>query len=216
MSLKFTGHETFVVRSFWPKKGFDFVSNGGSFNDDNSVVDLGVGKNMVSSIHFWMKALGLIHTEELTTTTIANELFGENGYDPLLEDIGTIWLLHYNLVKANFASIYNLVFNEFRKERSIFSKDHLSSFIRRKYSELEENSFNPKSIDKDISVFTRLYRKLNYSTISKNFEDEISSLMLELELLPSSIEETLQEGTQKIEKNRVVLSSGKTENKFTY
>jgi hypothetical protein len=57
--LRFSGHDTFIVRTFWPKKGYDFIKNGGNFNAEDAVIDLGVGKNMVSSINFWMKALGL-------------------------------------------------------------------------------------------------------------------------------------------------------------
>jgi len=46
-NYRFSGHETFVVRSFWPKKGYDFIASGGKFSDDDAVVKLGVGKNMV-------------------------------------------------------------------------------------------------------------------------------------------------------------------------
>ena len=46
----FSGHETFSCRSYWPKKGYDFLNNGNKFNDNDALVKLGVGKNMVSSI----------------------------------------------------------------------------------------------------------------------------------------------------------------------
>ena len=45
----FSGHETFACKSLWLKKGCDFVKDGHSFNDEDAVVALGVGKNMVSS-----------------------------------------------------------------------------------------------------------------------------------------------------------------------
>lgn len=200
MNLRFTGHDTFVVRTFWPKKGYDFVEAGGKFSDESAVVELGVGKNMVSSIHFWLKALGLIDEKVNAPTELANFLFGQNGTDPFLEDIASIWLLHYYLVKTNYSSIYNLVFNELRTEKAVFNKAQLASFIQRKYSENENNSYNSKTVDKDISVFSRLYRRLNYTTISKNFEDEINSLMLELELISRTIEEEIVEGSNKVEK----------------
>ena len=59
--------------------------------------------------------------ERDSPTEIAEYLFGKKGNDIYLEDYGTIWLLHYHLVKTNKASIYNLVFNEFRKERIDFT-----------------------------------------------------------------------------------------------
>ena len=46
--LSFSGHESFQCRSLWLKKGFDFVKAGRSFLNEDAVVELGVGKNMVS------------------------------------------------------------------------------------------------------------------------------------------------------------------------
>lgn len=188
--LRFSGHDTFIVRTFWPKKGYDFVTNGGNFNADDAVVKLGVGKNMVSSIHFWMNSLGLI--KDSNATEIADFLFGENGVDPFLEDIASIWLLHYHLVKTNHSSIYNIIFNSFRKERTVFTKRQLLSFIKRVARQLDENNINENTIAKDINVFCRLYNTPDYKTITKNFEDEIGGLFQELELLTSSMEEDLQ------------------------
>lgn len=210
--LRFSGHDTFIVRTFWPKKGYDFINNGGNFNAEDAVIDLGVGKNMVSSINFWMKALGLVDEKTNELTEIADFLLNENGADPFLEDIGTIWLLHYYLVKTNYASIYNLVFNEFRKERSVFNKKQLTAFIKRKFTEEEDNSYNPNTIKNDISVFLRQYRKVDFQSIVKNFEDEISSLMIELELITSSIEEEIKEGTNSKEKIEWFYLHGESRN----
>lgn len=55
----FSGHESFYCNSLWLKKGYDFVSKGNDFNADNAVRDLGVEKNMVASIRYWMRAFGL-------------------------------------------------------------------------------------------------------------------------------------------------------------
>lgn len=198
--LRFSGHDTFIVRTFWPKKGYDYVKNGGKFGSDDAVLDLGVGKNMVSSIAFWMKALGLLDENSNQLTEVAEFLLDETGADPYIEDIGSIWLLHYFLVKTEYSSIYSIVFNELRKERSIYSKSQLASFIKRKYDELGDYSFNQNTIDKDISVFTRLYKKVDYLSISKDFEEDVNSLMIELELISSTIDEEIKHGTSKREK----------------
>ncbi|MGQ7868965.1 DUF4007 family protein [Sunxiuqinia sp. sy24] len=199
--LRFSGHDTFVVRNFWPKKGYDFIKEGGKFNSEDAVVELGVGKNMVSSILFWMKALGLLQEDNSTLSEFAEFIFdSEVGVDPFLEDIGSIWLLHYFLIKSDYSSIYSLIFNELRKERSVFSKNQLAAFIKRKYAELDDNSMNHNTITKDISVFTRLYSKVDFQLLTKDFEEEVSSLMIELELINSTIEEEIKEGTNKREK----------------
>lgn len=198
--LRFSGHETFIARSFWPKKGFDFIRNGGVFSSEDAVVELGVGKNMVASIQFWLKALGLVDENNMATDYASFIFDDEKGVDPYLEDIGSIWLLHYFLIKTEFSSIYSLIFNDLRKERSVFNKEQLLAFIKRKFAELGDNSFNPNTIDKDISVFTRLYRRIDYKSISKDFDDEVNSLMIELELIPSSIQIEAKEGSNKHEK----------------
>ena len=198
--LTFSGHESFQCRQVWLKKGYDFLKSNDSFQADDAVFKLGVGKNMVSSINFWMKALNLIDEQSHELTALAHFLFDEKGADPYLEDVGSIWLLHYFLVKTNYSSIYSLVFNELRKERSVFSKKHLSAFIKRKFMENQNTNYNQNTIEKDISVFLRLYKRVDYQTVVKDFEDEFSSLMIELELISSTIDEEIKEGTNKKEK----------------
>lgn len=69
----FSGHETFYCKSLWLKKGYDFLKKGNSFNNDDAVVKLGVGKNMVSSIRYWLKAFGLTKADQ--PTALANYIF---------------------------------------------------------------------------------------------------------------------------------------------
>src|SRR5690606_30453233 len=113
MKPTFGGHETFPCRYFWLKKGFDFQNKGGSFSSDSALIDLGVGKNMVNSIKFWLKSFGF-NSEE--NKYILQNIFkdeNENGFDPFLEDINTLWLLHFLLTKVEESSIYSYFFNEF-------------------------------------------------------------------------------------------------------
>src|SRR3990172_1924861 len=112
--LTFSGHESFHCRTLWLKKGYDFISSDKKFNAPDAVVDLGVGKNMVSAINYWMKSFGLLKKEN-KLSDIAVFIFGKNGVDPYLENPATLWLLHYHLVTESHASIYSLVFNDFRK-----------------------------------------------------------------------------------------------------
>lgn len=113
----------------WLKKGYDFVRSGKSFNDETAVVDLGVGKNMVASIKFWLKSFGIID-EENNTTRFGDLIFDDNGYDPFLEDPNTLWLLHFQLVHTYYATLYRQVFVYFHKERKEFSKTNIFNFIK--------------------------------------------------------------------------------------
>ena len=58
--LIFSGHESFHCRNVWLKKGYDFLYLKHKFSEPSAVVNLGVGKNMVSAINFWMKSFGLM------------------------------------------------------------------------------------------------------------------------------------------------------------
>jgi hypothetical protein len=177
--MKFSGHESFPCKSFWLKKGYDFVIENKNFNDESAVIDLGVGKNMVGSIKFWLRAFNLIENNN-EITTLANKIFSQNGYDPYLEDINTLWLLHYYLVTTEFSSIYDIVFNDFRKEKFEFKKDHLYQFIKNKCEEVGFQ-FNENTVNTDISVFLRTYLKPSKS--NPNIEDEYSSLLIDLNLI---------------------------------
>ena len=178
--LTFSGHETFHCRNFWLKKGYDFIKSNHKFSNPDAVVELGVGKNMVTSIRYWMHAFGILDEND-QLTSVADFIFGDNGTDPFLENSGTLWLLHYFLIKTEKASIYLLVFNEFRKERIEFNRNHLEIFINRKCNELNLN-VSPKTIKKDIGVFFKNYVRPQKNT-TDNIEDDFSAILLELDLI---------------------------------
>jgi hypothetical protein len=180
IKFTFSGHDSFQCRHLWLKKGYDFVNKKKSFNDEDAVVELGVGKNMVNAIRFWMKAFNLLSTNE-ELTEFAHKLLSDEGYDPYMEDEGTLWLLHYQLVKKGFASAYSIVFNELRREKIEFTKENFISFIKRKSETEKSFQFNQKTLNEDFSVLTKMY--LRSDAQSKDKEDSFSGLLTELSLL---------------------------------
>jgi len=177
--LIFSGHESFHCRNLWLKKGYDFISQEKKFTAPDAVVDLGVGKNMVSAINYWIKSFGLLEKDN-SLSDIANFLFGKQGVDPYLENPATLWILHYHLVKENNASIYSLVFNEFRKKKIEFNKLHLLNFLKSKCEESKTN-YTESTIQRDISVFLRNY--VRPQKANKNLEDYFSGIFIELNLV---------------------------------
>ena len=151
----FSGHESFSCKRLWLKKGYDAIVNGVNFTSPDAVVKLGVGKNMVSSIRYWLKAFGCYKDNKLTVC--AAFLFNDHeGVDLYLEDNATLWLLHYHLVREAIASIYGLTFLEFRRERREFSRDYLLRFLERRCAGMS-GGFNINSVKKDIGVFLQTY-----------------------------------------------------------
>ena len=162
----FSGHESFACKSHWLKRGYDFVRGENNFNDDDAVVRLGVGKNMVASIKFWLKAIGLLKDTGLVD--ISDHLFDdENGKDPYLEDVGTLWLLHFLLINTDYATIYKTTFVDYHRQRNIVEKSKLQNYI--KHACFEEtgykNLYNDNTVKRDIGVMLHNYCVKNGSNV---------------------------------------------------
>lgn len=127
---RFSGHESFVCRYGWLPKVFRAVrEEGGLLRDDaRATHTLGIGRNMVKSIQFWGEATGVIRSNPdggHLTGPLGELLFGEHGWDPHLESLETMWLLHWWLVsEANLASW-----------REVFGEGQLQRFDRRQLVE---------------------------------------------------------------------------------
>lgn len=179
----FSGHDSFQCRQLWLKKGYNFVQEGKDFNDEDAVVQLGVGKNMVSAIRFWLKAFNVIDNKDVPTEFGQRLFDNENGYDPFLEDDASLWLLHYQLVKNGFASIYSIIFNEFRKEKLFFKKETFVNYVKRIGDNIPDLNFNENTVAKDFIVFTNLYKN---DSESKDVEDSFSGILSEIEILKTT------------------------------
>ncbi|MCQ2960174.1 MAG: DUF4007 family protein [Bacteroidales bacterium] len=175
----FSGHESFPCKTLWLKKGYDFVKAEKDFNTAEAVVDLGVGKNMVSAIRYWFKSFGLNVDSE--NNWIADYILNsDTGKDPYMEDLGTLWLLHFLLVYSGEATLYNMFFVDFQKERRVFERTHVISFVKRKMIEAQKYSlFNENTVKKDVGVLL-----LNYC-LPRNPQsnEDFSTLLMDLDLL---------------------------------
>lgn len=187
MNYRFSGHQTFVFRYGWLEKGVDLVrSNPKGFLADDSIVKLGVGKNMVESIKYWCQQTGLIMDSsvrqgEQELTDFAKFIFGEepkSGVDPYLEDDASLWLLHYNLTAQAPESTWSTVFNSWNKPE--FTKAELLHFMQRRLS--GKCVVSDKSLERDIDCFVRSY----IGTKSKNVEDGFDCPFLELSLIQAT------------------------------
>lgn len=114
----FGRHETFALRFGWITKGFRALKkNSEVFTSDTATIELGVGKNMVASIRYWLGACQIIDPVKLVPTSVGNLVFdAKGGLDPYLEDEATIWLLHWLLASnPNLATSWFWFFNKYHK-----------------------------------------------------------------------------------------------------
>lgn len=75
--------------------------NSALFSDEeHAIVELGVGKNMVRAIRFWVQVSGmaeLVEKGNFVVTDFGRAILGEDGFDRYLEDIRTLWLIHWQI-----------------------------------------------------------------------------------------------------------------------
>lgn len=179
MKIGFSGHETFVCRSFWLKKGYDLMQLPREISVNEAVVRLGVGRNMVTAIHFWLRGFDVYDRELRDTTRLGNFLF--DGVDPFLEDTASLWLLQYAIISKEKVFIFHSFFNEFTKEKTEFTKEHLISFLKRKTEAEDIKLFSDKTYESDATVFLRTYVRSNDG--KADLEDETANLLIDLNLI---------------------------------
>ncbi len=181
--LAFGRHESFALRFAWLTKGFNALAKDKQiFTSDDSTVELGVGKNMVLSIRFWLRACQLINKEN-TPTEIGTLVFGKKGLDPYLEDEGTIWLLHWLLANnPEEATVVFWFFNKFHKP--VFTAEEFNTSLSDYIRDLRLGNKAPSvsTMKNDISLITRMYT-LSKPSARAPLEDSLDSPMASLGIL---------------------------------
>lgn len=168
----FARHETFHPRYGWLKKGFDAaVKDSTVFNRDDAHVRLGVGKNMVRAIKYWCHAFKVLHDplkEEgkslgSTPTDFGNRLLGEGGYDPYLEDVASLWLLHWKLLHPPCsATAWEYTF--FRRGTNDITVRDLTTELTEHVARTFPNARAAESsLKKDAACIIRMYGELSSS-----------------------------------------------------
>lgn len=193
----FGGHEKFVFRHGWLKKGVDALARNPSvFADDDAIVILGVGKNMVRSIRYWCLATGLFEQSpgqkgkrDLRLSNLARLLITDNGWDPYLENIGTLWLLHWRLAtNVSKALIWYLTFCAFLERE--FTKKQLNVFIERQLERLGI-SVTSATIEREVDVCLRTYVPATRKSAETLFDESLDCPLADLELLHLNNEDNI-------------------------
>ena len=120
-------------------------------------------------------------TEQDKPNKLANYLFGkEHGKDRYIESLGTLWLLHLLLVITQEATLYNILFLRYQKERKQFDKEQMQNYVKRLMTEDDkQKQFNANTVGKDFNVLVQNYTQ---PSNPKSYED-YSSLLIDLNLI---------------------------------
>ena len=187
-NVGFGRHQTFSLRYGWLSKAFRAVERDPTIlRSDIAIADLGVGKNMVESMGYWLRACRLVQpSTEVVATELGQLLFAHDGVDPYLEDEATIWLLHW-LICSNptQATSWFWFFNKFHKVE--FSAEEvqtaLHDYVKDQVQEKEQPSVS--TLKKDANLLPRMYSRSSVAK-SKPIEDALDSPLTLLGLVSQS------------------------------
>jgi hypothetical protein len=186
MAYRFSGHETFPFRYPWlPKACIGIIKSPVAFEDeDAAMVEFGVGKNMVRAMRFWVEAAGLAAAADvgMKPTPIGEKFFGEDGLDRYLEDIQTLWLLHWNISTSveNPLFAWEFLLNRWQ-EHEIAEGPVLKAFAQES-ERLAQKKLSPVTLHQHFDVFLHTY----LPTRGKKGEladDNLDCPLTELELI---------------------------------
>jgi hypothetical protein len=164
-SMTFSGHEGFAPRLLWPKKAYDAAARDPeSFAEDDAMVSLGVGKNMVRAIRHWGIAFGILEEEaesrgrRIRPTPFGESLLSDKGWDPFLEDPATLWALHWRLAR-NTTGATSAAWLFARPRGGRFSRDEIVSELELLIKDSRARKVPRDSLRRDVEVLVRLYAR---------------------------------------------------------
>lgn len=178
----FARHETFGLRFSWLPKGYQaFVQGDGAkaFTDDYATVKLGVGKNMVSSIFYWLQASDIIGKigNSYIVTDFGDSILGE--LDPYLEDDGSLQLIHWRLCSnPELALAFYWFFGRFHA--LAFSYDEVTTAFKDFCRGRIGVKVGDASLEKDINIVLRMYapQRKKKDSIEDSFDNPMAELGL--------------------------------------
>lgn len=183
---RFSGHESFPCRYAWLPKAVEALSDDELLFSkiDQAMVRLGLGKNMVQALRFWVQAMRVAEPTNgsgLQVTDFGQRIFGKKGLDPYMEDVSTLWLLHWQLCShdENPLFAWDFLFNRFHEPEII--RSDVVSVIEREAQQLAR-PLSKATLSQHFDVFMHTYVPTRGHK-SAILEDSLDCPLVELELI---------------------------------
>jgi hypothetical protein len=190
--VTFGTHGTFYLREGWIYKIIKYAKEDPNiFSDTEAPVILGVGKNMVNALRFWGSAAGIIDYNRKSNENKFSSNLTDFGvlvekYDPYLEHIETIWLMHLNIIShVEHTSSWFWLFNEYPYENLSLEVEQFPNKIQNwidenyKSAKISKPNVSSVTLNRDINCLMHTYLKEN---VSKDPEDNLTSPFSQLNL----------------------------------
>lgn len=157
---RFSGHESFVCRYGWLPKVYGAVKKEPSLlrDDERATQVLGIGRNMVKSLQFWGEASGVLQSagdKGHEPGPVGKVLFGgRSPWDPHLESLESLWLIHWHLTTKGGLAAWGEVFGEGNLIR--FERKQLAAALARR-GEGVARPLAPSTLEQHAGIFIQSY-----------------------------------------------------------
>lgn len=154
-------HQSFYLRDRWLNKGIKHLAdNGRFFYEKDAFEKMGLGKNMVQSLRYWVVATGVVEEvfnderKKVHRITPLGELVFT--HDKFIKQIDTASILHYHMVKEKEpSSTWYWYFNV--NKNTIASKEELLTALEGWVMDSENKPVSVRSLKRDIECLVKLY-----------------------------------------------------------
>lgn len=162
MEYKISGHETFPCRYSWLPKAIQETKLAPNLfkDEDQAMIKFGVGKNMVRAIRFWAESFDILDTQKgsgaYRVSPFGEAIFGKKGCDPFLQDIRTLWLLHWKLSLNTEKPLLAWAFLLNNWHEPEWTKTKILAVIKQEF-ERSGVGVSPTTIEHHLDVFIHTY-----------------------------------------------------------
>lgn len=179
---RFSGHETFACRFGWLPKAVRLIAEDPAAlsSDDSAILELGLGKNMVRSLRFWLDAFSIAESGPVGWRLLpfGELIFGAGGLDPFIERHETQWLLHWQLASAAAQPLFAWRHVFHRRMRPDFTRSELLAETRHEGAK-EGYDHSDVTLLQHIDVLLHSY----VSGASASPEDALDGPLVDLRLI---------------------------------
>lgn len=183
----FSGHESFTCRYGWLPKLYEAVQQDEELFtcDERAILTLGLGNNMVKAVRFWGQVFGLVrvHRGMARNTELARRLLdADTGIDPYLEDLGSLWRLHWIVTTQAGLGSWVTVFLELQDAQ--ITRDRLIDLVRSR-AVAARGSVTQRTATNHVDIFLRTYDWARFEAATLG-EDASGCPFQELHLIETS------------------------------
>jgi hypothetical protein len=152
-------------------------------NEREAIAELGVGKNMVRAIRFWILVMGIAEVvdHQFVITPFGELVLGEQGLDRFLEDRRTLWLLHWTILSVVDDPLFawDYLFN--RWGRPDMTRTEVLRIFQQETKRLDRK-LSRITLEQHFDVFLHTY-VVSHERKVHNQEDNLDCPFVDLELI---------------------------------